>query len=93
MSWGVRTMKSKRSCFSGALLRRDLSRFWAVWALAALVGSLAYFGVANEAVRYLRLLCGGTDHYRYLNVSSNVATAPCEAVAQRWAKLRQPDML
>lgn len=72
MSWGGQTMKSKRSCFSGALLRRNLSRFWAVWALAALVGSLAYFGVANEAVRYLRLLCGGTDHYRYLNVSSNV---------------------
>jgi len=28
-----------------------------------------------------------------VNVSSSVATAPRDAVAQRWAKLRQPDML
>lgn len=48
MSWEVRTMKSKKSCFSGALLRRNLSRFWAVWALAAAVMSLYFFATAGR---------------------------------------------
>lgn len=41
-------MKSKRSCFSGTLLRRDLSRFRAVWALAAAVMSLYFFATASR---------------------------------------------
>lgn len=33
MSWEVRTMQSVKSCFNGTLCRKNLTRFWPIWAL------------------------------------------------------------
>ena len=37
MSWEVRTMQSKTSCFNGTVFRKTLSRCWPLWAATTLV--------------------------------------------------------
>ena len=37
MSWEVRTMRSATSCFNLTLFRKNLTRFWPIWALYALI--------------------------------------------------------
>ena len=41
MSWEVRTMRSKTSYFNGALMRKNLTRFWPLWAVYAAAWLLA----------------------------------------------------
>ena len=38
MSWEVRTMQSKRSCFNATLYRKNLTRFWPLWGGVSLLG-------------------------------------------------------
>ena len=37
MSWEVRIMQSKTSCFNGAVYRKTLSRWWPLWAIIAII--------------------------------------------------------
>ena len=37
MSWEVRTMQSVKSCFNGTLCRKNLTRFWPIWALYGVI--------------------------------------------------------
>ena len=39
MSWEVRTMQSKTSYFNATLFRKNLTRFWPLWGLAAGYGA------------------------------------------------------
>ena len=37
MNWEVRTMRSVTSCFNSTLYRKNLSRFWPIWALYSVI--------------------------------------------------------
>ena len=40
MNWEVQTMQLKTSCFNKTLFRKNLTRFWPLWAMASFIGSL-----------------------------------------------------
>ena len=50
MSWEVRTMQSKTSCFNGTLFRKNLTRFWPLWGLASFIGALFPLAVLLDMV-------------------------------------------
>lgn len=51
MNWEVRTMQSKRSFFNRTLFRKNLTRFWPLWALASLGGALFPLALLLEILR------------------------------------------
>ena len=41
MSWEVRTMQSKTSYFNATLFRKNLTRFWPLWTVYAVLWLIA----------------------------------------------------
>ncbi len=51
MSWEVRTMQSKTLSFNATLFRKNLTRFWPLWALASLIGALFPLAVLLDMIQ------------------------------------------
>ena len=74
MNWEVRTMRSVTSCFNSTLYRKNLSRFWPIWALYSVIWLFAAkfisetnFGLANVSFTEQGIICrtGGADSVEY----------------------------
>ena len=51
MSWEVRIMPSRTSCFNRTLFRKNLSRFWPLWGGASFLGALFPLAMLLQLVR------------------------------------------
>ena len=52
MNWEVRTMQSKTLCFNRTLFRKNLTRFWPLWAVPSFVGALFPLAMLTQLIRY-----------------------------------------
>ena len=52
MNWEVNTMWSRTWCFNKTLLRKNLTRFWPLWAMASFLAALPPIMMAVELMRY-----------------------------------------
>jgi len=52
MNWEVWTMLSKRSFFNATLFRKNLTRFWPLWAAPSFIGALFPLAALTQLLRY-----------------------------------------
>lgn len=61
MNWEERIMKSKTSLFNKTIFRKDITRFWPLWALQLVGGLLALIAPMMSELSYMSSIHAGTD--------------------------------
>ena len=78
-------MQSKTLCFNRTLFRKNLTRFWPLWAVPSFVGALFPLAMLTQLLRYgVEGLFGRSDSYAleftgiyYDVVSYALPSSPC----------------
>lgn len=61
MNWEERIMKSKTSLFNKTIFRKDITRFWPLWALQLVAGLLVLIAPMMSELSYMSSIHAGTD--------------------------------